>query len=703
MNSKNSIILGFFILLFLLPGLSLLAQAPTAPDTQVKYEIWVELDAGNRQLNGKENISWRNTTADEVNDIWFHLYWNSFKNDQSAMSLEIWEEEFTGGFRFGRRVKDGEWGWTQVDRIALEDGTDLTSTIQYMTPDLPLRPNDQTVMKVTLPQPLQPGETVNLSLDFTARIPRTQARSGYYLDSYFFGQWYPKPGVYEEGKGWNCHQYHWVGEFYSNFADFTVHITVPKQFVIGSSGKQTARSENTEKGTVTYTQHQERVHDFAWTVKPDYIKLERDFIAHKEVTPEEYAKVAQQLQLPVEQIKLKDVKMILLLNPEHKDQADRQFKALRMAIKYYGLWYGPYPYETMTLVDPPFRNDCGGMEYPTLITGGSHPMIIPTAGMPEGVIIHEFGHNFWYGLVANNEFEEAWLDEGINSYSDNKVQEAAYGESTFPMFIGGIPYNRYMDPFRGLSTFLTRTAGINAVELDPIVTDSWRFSSAASYGLNVYQRAATLLHTLERILGEDSMLRVMRTFQMEYRYKHPKTQDFIDVVNRVSGRDMSWFFRELMFGTNEFDYGVSSIVSKRIDSPTGFFDKNGEKEEITSSEAEDKDDETDEKQYLTLVQIRRYGEAVLGGDAKLKIDIVFEDGTTETKYWDGKKRWVRYRFKKPVKVKYAHVDPETVYLIDKDITNNSLKREAEKAPAVRWSNRFHFWIQNMLQIASIFS
>lgn len=690
-------------ILFLLFCRFTVAQTPqeNSPDN-IRCEIWVELNHQDRTIQGKETIQWFNHTSDSISDIWFHLYWNAFKNEESTMMREYRESDFSG-IRFRERIKDGEWGWVDVTHIALADGTDLTPTIQFMAGDQPPHPNDQTVMRVMLPRPLEPGETVQLLLDFKAKIPRTNARAGYYHNSYFFGQWFPKPGVYEEGKGWNCHQYHQNSEFYADFTDFTVHMTVPGGFILGASGKEIARKENKEKGTVTYTHRQTRVHDFAWTVDPDYIKLQRDFVADKEVSADEYLALARRLQLPVEQMKLNDVKMILLLNPEHKDQADRHFKALSMAIKYYGLWYGPYPYETMTLLDPPFRNDCGGMEYPTLITAGSNIFLTEGPGTPEGVIIHEFGHNFWYGMSANNEFEEAWLDEGINTYCDSRVMAKAYGPTTFPFQIAGIPYNRYTGPLSAYSYILYRAGGIQIVKTDPIVTRSWDFYSPTSYGLNVYLRAATCLHTLERILGEDLMLRVMRTFQMEYRYKHPHSRDFIEVVNRVSGRDMNWFFDQFFYNTLEFDYGIASVASEEVTTPAGVFDKeDGTKKEVTWQETRDIDDNK-EKQYESIVNVRRYGEACLGGDVTLKVKIVFEDGKEETRFWDGSSRWVRYSFVRPVKIKFAQVDPENTFLIDADITNNSRKREPDACGAKRWTNKLHFWIQNLLQAVSIIS
>jgi hypothetical protein len=678
------------------------AQESAVSSDNVKYDIAVELDHGNRMLKGAEIIEWYNHTNDEISDIWFHLYWNAFKNEQSAMAREVYESN-DSGVRFSGGFRRGKWGWVDVDRIQVKDGADLTATMEYMTVDRPVRQHDQTVMRVKLPEALKPGETIVLEVDFTSKIPRTIARSGYYHNSYFIGQWFPKPGVYEEGKGWNCHQYHQNTEFYADYAEFKVDITVPEEFVVGATGVESGSRENPEKKTVTYTYKQNRVHDFAWTADPDYIKLERMFIADEEVSPEEYAEVARALDVPLEEVKIKDVKMILLINPEHRDQIDRHFKALSNSIKYYGLWYGLYPYDTATLLDPPYRNDCGGMEYPTLSTAGTSLFPSDQPISPEFVSVHEFGHNFWYGLIGNNEFEEAWIDEGINSYSDGKVIAAAYGEIQIPMFFNGIPVERYTKNIKLEKFNMNRLQAIISARMDPIMTEAWKFISPMSYGANVYGKAATCLETLERIVGNDMMLRILRRFQMTFRYKHPNTADFINVVNQVTGRNFQWFFDELFYKANAFDYGVSSVKSRRINSPVGIFDQDGEKVEIKRRQAAEKDKEVEEHQYESLVKVNRFGEATLGGDVMLQVKVVFEDESVETRQWDGKARWTSFRFVTSSKVKYAVVDPDTQFLVDVNISNNSLKREADRRGALRIGNKVLFWFQNLLQAVTIVS
>ncbi len=673
---------------------------PAGPPVQ--YEIWVELDETDKMLNGKEAISWTNTTGEPVSDMLFHLYWNAFKNELSTFFQEVKEETL---FARGNLPRDGDWGWIEVTEIRLEDGPDLSSSMEYVTRDRPVRPEDQTVMRIEFPDPILPGEEVRLRLEFRSKIPRTVARSGYYRDSYFIAQWFPKPGVYEEGIGWNAHEYHQNSEFFADFADFTVHITVPKNFVIGASGKETDTRVDDTLNTTTYTYRQEKIHDFAWIADPRYLKIERDFIAAEEVTPQEYEETSALLDLPVEEVKLPDVKMILLIAPEHRKQIDRHFDALRAALKYYGLWYGPYPYETVTMVDPPFRTGSGGMEYPTLFTAGT--TILPSRDVhsPEGVIVHEFGHGYWYGLVANNEFEEAWLDEGINTYSTGRVMAKAYGPGAFSAAIKGIPLASLFNMPKYLDYELDRAAAINTVAYDPIATASWKFYNSGSYAANVYMRASTMLNTLERLLGEQTWARIMRTFHMRYRFKHPTTWDFREIVNEISGQALDWFFEEFFYGTRNFDYGISSLTS--VEKPErfrGVFDTPAGKEEMTAKKLRKaaKSTERDEeaKEYLTTVTLRRFGEARVGGEARIKLKVFFEDGSVETRFWDGWDRWRKMVFETPAKARFAQIDPEGIWLIDSNFANNSRTIRPIRRNLLRIGSRFLFWLQNILQTVS---
>jgi hypothetical protein len=672
-NKSKTIPACLFISILLFPGLI----PGLAQERPVIYNLAVELLPETASLQAKGTIIWTNLSHDYVPDIHLHLYWNAFKNELSTLVKEASQEKLFRRFK----AEKGEWGWIKITSLTTSDGQDLLPAAVFISPDEPPNPDDQTVLRVVLPQPVAPGQSLTLNIDFQAKVPKNGLRTGYFQNGFFISQWFPKPGVYEDGRGWNCHEYHLNSEFYADFADFLVKITVPKDFVVGACGQEVEKTEDLAAGRATYTYAQENIHDFAWTASPRFIKIERWFKGEEEVTPEEYQQIAALLGLTVQDIKLPDVRMILLIEKQHKNQVERHFRALIAAIKYYGLWYGPYPYQTITLVDPPFRTGSGGMEYPTLFTAGTSVILQKDVLSPEGVIIHEFGHNYWYGLVASNEFEEAWLDEGINTYSTSKVSAIAYGAGRLPLKINGLPLGWLIKTPAVYDWQLARTISVPVTKLDPIITPSWKFYNSASYTLNVYQRAAASLYTLERLLGEKIWARVMRTYHQRYRFRHPRTEDFIQVVNEVSGQDLNWFFQEFFYQAKDFDYAISSVETKlKPEQAQDLIDelpaRTAEKgREAIRPAAGQKKGSSKQKIYETAITLRRYGEIQLGPGFSLKLKVEFEDGSTEWREWDGQSRWHRIYFEKPVKVKRAWLDPEGLWLIDTNLSNNSYSRQ----------------------------
>jgi len=660
----------------------------------VKYDLKVELLPENQALQAQETIVWTNQSHDYVQDIQFHLYWNAFKNELSTVAKESRMEKVFKRYR----VKKDEWGWIKITSLTTAEGQDLMPAASFMSPDEPANPDDQTVLRVVLPRPVAPGQSIALNLEFQAKVPRNGLRAGYYKDGFFISQWFPKPGVYEEGRGWNCHQYHLNSEFFADFADFRVKITVPEKFVVGACGEEVEKTVDSNTGKATYTYVQQNIHDFAWTASPRFIKIERLFKADEEVTAEEYRQVADLLDLTPEEIKLPDVRMVLLIEKQHQSQIERHLKALKAALKYYGLWFGPYPYRTITMVDPPFRTGSGGMEYPTLFTAGTSVLLDKKVLSPEGVIIHEFGHNYWYGMVANNEFEEAWLDEGINTYSTGKVSAAAYGPGKLSMRLNGLPLTWFIRMPAIYDWQLDRLLSPSVAKLDPIVTPSWKFNNSASYSLNVYQRASTGLYTLERLLGEKTMARIMRTFQMSYRFQHPKTEDFIKVANEISGKNLNWFFEQFFFSSQDFDYGIASVDTG--EKPTkfqGIFDDLAIKN-FNKPKPEPGKKKT--KIYETTITLRRYGEAIIGPEEKLKLRVEFENGQVETREWDGQGRWARFTFEKPCRVKTAVLDPDSIWLVDSNLSNNSYSSCGAKNKILSASSSLLWLMQNFLLTVS---
>ena len=716
-------------LCILLASFTLLAE--NKADLVANYRISARYNATDKSLDGREALTWTNSSATPVPELQFHLYMNAFKNEKSTFNRE------SGGQLRGDRLEKDKspWGWIDVKSMSM-GGADLTKSIEFVHPD-DNNADDQTVIRVPLQKPVKPGETIELQIEFKTKFPKVFARTGYAGTFLLAGQWYPKIGVLERGgsyslptpfgtranfnspASWNCHQFHANSEFYADYGRYDVDLTVPPNEVIGATGELTGKTENgrnasytfltpatgaltskVESGpTTTYTFHQENVHDFAWTIQPDFLKLERVFRAEREVTPQELQTVATRHNIPIEEARLTDVKVTLLLQPEHAGQAERHFHSAFQAIKWFGLWYGHYPHRTLTIVDPPHNGSgAGGMEYPTFITAGTSWLTTPNDGDPEEVVVHEFGHQFWQGQVGSNEFEAAWMDEGFNTYSTGKVMDLVYGRRNLGLSAFGIPLGWYSSLPTMSSLETNRAAYVGGgPKLDDMARSSWQYRSTISYGLNSYMRSGLMMSTLENILGSDTMERVMRDYQQKYRYRHPSPSDFIDMFHNAP--EVRNYFEQTLYGSNVIDYKVDEVTSKPVKALIGVFDKDGAKVTVTQTVAEkiDKARKQKDTDYFNTVYIRRDGEVVL----PVEVRVTFDNGEIVNEKWDGAYRWIKYEYTRNSKVKQVMVDPGRKLALDVNFSNNSWTAEPDLGVIVKWSSSLLFWIQNVLHIASL--
>ena len=383
-------------------------------------------------------------------------------------------------------------------------------------------------------------------------MPRPFARTGVIGNFYFIAQWFPKLGVLEDG-GWNCHQFHATTEFFSDFGVYDVSLTVPRGWRVGATGAQRARIDNSD-GTTTHVYHQEDVHDFAWTTSPTLVERTADFVpSGRTAGPDATAQ--------------KPVRMRLLLQPEHRSQAERHFAATRTALKHYSEWFGAYPYDQITIVDPAFQSEADGMEYPTLITGGT-PWLTASAvtiATPEEVVIHETGHQFFYGIVGHNEFEDAWMDEGLNTYLTARALDAGLSAQLLraALLRRLRPVGCFAISRCTRETYWNRLAGYRrAPKSDVPSTPSYRYSIANGRTVT-YNKTALWLNTLERHLGWPVMQRALQTYFQRWQFRHPKPADFFAIVNEVSGQDLTWFFDQVHRSSNVFDYAIDTLRSTR--------------------------------------------------------------------------------------------------------------------------------------------
>ena len=643
-----------------LPAYAVAESRPlTAPIAS--YEISCRLDAERRTIEGTELLTWTNRTSRPAGTLQFHLYLNAFRNTLST----LWKES-RGEDREGTRMPDS-WGAVEILRMTLQDNTDLLPTLAYLSPD-DGNSDDRTVAEVRLPRAVAPGETIGVAIDFRSRLPRVSRRTGYKGDFFLSAQWFPKLGVLEEA-GWNCHQYHATSEFFSDFGDYDVAIDLPARYKgkVGATGLQVEERLSSSGDRVIYRFRQASVHDFAWTADPSYLVVKDRF----------------------HEAGLHDVEVTLLLQPEHAGQAERHLRAVRAALSGYGRVLGAYPYDTLTVVDPPWgARQAGGMEYPTFITAGTSVSVPSSVHSPEGVTVHEFGHQFFYGLLASNEFEEPYLDEGFNTYMTDRVLASAYGPNHVALSVFGLRFPLGLDLHYPVDAN-RRYFGV--ATRDTHATWSWKYRDRAAYGAMSYSHTALALATLERLLTTSVMDRALRLYADRWRFRHPKMKDFVAAVNDVTGRDWSWYFDRTFFSSGQVDYAVEKATSVPSRPPRGLFEKEGKLGEGPPPEL------AKARGYDSAVTVTRRGETALPVEILLR----FEGGRTHRANWDGEARWTRFTVSRGPRLLEAIVDPDEKILLDADRFNNGLRVETDRRAAARWTSRTVFWIQNLLDFLTV--
>ncbi|MGH9370379.1 MAG: M1 family aminopeptidase, partial [Vicinamibacterales bacterium] len=331
-----------------------------------------------------------------------------------------------------------------------------------------------------------------------------------------------------------------------------------------------------------------------------------------------------------------------------------------------------------------YQSGSGGMEYPTLFTAGARWIAPERITQPESVTIHEAGHQFWYGIVASNEFEHAWLDEGLTTFSTTRVLAEAFDPNyAVQRYFGGfipwvfrdLPLSRQTETM-ALARF--RAAGRTDVPSTP----TWQYWPGNHWG-PTYFKTALWLHTLERMLGWVTLQRALSTYFTRWAFQHPQPQDFFAIVNEVSGRDLTWFFDQVHRSADVFDYGVDVFRSEPLDAK----DVSGGAAGAGSADAKGR------QTYRTTVVARRYGE----GRFPVEIKVSFDDNEEVRWMWDGRERWKLFEVDKPARGRRAEVDPERVLLLDINSTNNSAVLDPAGPQAARkWSLVWLIWLQDHL-------
>ncbi|MDO7908681.1 M1 family metallopeptidase [Paenibacillus sp. JX-17] len=584
-------------------------QAEVLSDRIVEYHMDVAL-ADEGVLKGTETLTWKHPGKKTVNELYFHLYPNAFASMDTTFMKE------TGGKLRGDTMPPDGFGSMSILSMKTADGLSLMPRIQYIQPD-DGNIKDKTLMKVRLPKPVKAGESVTLSIQFEVKLPKVFARMGKAGSFIMAGQWYPKIAVYERAgergrteEGWNAHQYHGNTEFYSDFGIYSARIRVPSNYIVAASGFPTRQAE-VKNGSKIYQFYADDVHDFAWSASPDFVVAEEPFSATN----------------------IPGVRIKLYLDPAHKDLKERYFYAAKAALSNYSKWYGSYPYSTLSIVVPPKEgNGAGGMEYPTLITAFGASDANPGYSL-ERTVVHEIGHQYFYGMIASNEVEEAWLDEGFTSYAEDRVMEQEYGLSpNLPMQAGYV----------SSPASLTQSA--------------WKYGSQERYAQNAYIRGKLVLSGIEQQVGRQTMDKIMRTYTQKYRFRHPSSADFQKVVERVTNKSWSGYFNDYIYGAKMADFAVDHI-------------------EVTPSPGKGKEN------YESKVVISKRG----GDYPKIPVLFTFKDGHEMYKSWNGQGSTVTFNLKYSSPVSTVTVDPLHQIVLENKHINNYLKAEVDEKVATRWN------------------
>ncbi|MCM3749542.1 M1 family metallopeptidase [Paenibacillus pasadenensis] len=570
------------------------------------YDIAVKLD-GNT-LTGTETVTWKNPGKKTVSEMYLHLYPNAFLSEQTTFMKE------SGGKLREDKATESSRGYMRLESLKTEDGASLLPRVHFVQPD-DGNPHDFTLAKFKLPEPVGPGEEITLNIGFSVGLPEVFARMGYSGKFIMAGQWFPKIAAYNtatssRAEGWNVHQYHGNSEFYSDFGLYTVRIDAPAGYKVAATGVQTKPAEASKGGRQLFTYYAEDVHDFAWSASPDFIVSEEAFSSPG----------------------VPGVRIKLYLDPKHKGLAERYMHAAKSALAKYSQWYGTYPYSSLSIVVPPAgAGGAGGMEYPTLVTAFAADTDNPGYSL-ERAVVHEIGHQYWYGMVASNEFEEAWLDEGFTSYAEDKVMESEYG----------------VEPRTALeASYVTDPA--------PLKQLSWSYGPHSRYADNVYSRAKLVLNGIENRTGPVVMNKILRTYFNQYKFKHPTTADFKRVVEQVTKDSWDDYFSQFVYGGQMADYAVDSIRVAKSRSESGKSD------------------------YESQVVIRRM-DGVYG---PVPVTFKFADGKTVERTWDGIETNVLYKLNSSSPLLWAAVDPLRTNALDNRQINNYLRAEAPPEQRVR--------------------
>jgi len=621
---------------------------PTLSDRVASYELRAVVDPGKHTIEGSEKLRWKNRSDQAVRTLYLHTYLNGFEGPGSTWMTE---KARYGAFRTGVELKPGQWGHIDVQSIS-QGGR--PATMRYVQPDGGPA-TDRTVLRVDLPEAVAAGGETSLDIKFHDQLPRVIARTGWFDSYHLVAQWFPKVGVLElagergaEAARWNAHEFHLHSEFYADWGSYDLEVVAPKGFTIGAVGARVGEPRDTPEGVVHHF-HQDDVHDVAFTLWDGF---------------------APPLRGAYEGPGSPHVDVQVLYPPEWEGSGRVALQATIDALRYFSRTLGPYPYKTVTVVVPPFNAlESGGMEYETFFTTIGGGKVLDSA--VRYVTVHEFGHGYFMGLLASNEFEEPFLDEGINEWWDSRMLDGE--QLSFDFGLVGrlgfhLPAIRIWDfEWLGGSDLAGRPLA------DPIAGNSWHRMTGNTYGA-VYSHTAVVMHDLEKRLGGDAIARGMKLYYARWHHRHPSAADLREALGDAApeARDTirAWFDQQVY---------AADLVDDTVD-------------EVTCDEPLP---QPGPLPFRSVVRAQRHAAQV-----PQTLVVEFTDGSQVELAWPIGERWHRWVFDRSSKVKQARLDPSGSVLLDVDKLDDGRTRQAHRLPAVRLTSEATTWLDLLLSLVS---
>lgn len=586
------------------------------------YTLEARLDAELHRVTGHGRIELVNTAQVPIASLFVHLYLNAFENDRTLFLRSPLRTS-----RSQRAVV--RYGSIDVTRFTSPrfPGRDLWASAARHSPG---DPEDRTDIEVPLPEPIAPGERLELDVAFVADLPSFVERTGFHERFHFVAQWFPKLARLEPDGTWAHFAFHPYAEFYADFGRYDVTIDVPKTFVVGATG---ARVETTHHADRVRVRHvAEPVHDFAWTAWDGFEQHET---------------------------RIGETRVTFLYPRTHARNRRLSEAVLRFALPHLARRFGPYPYPTLTVVEPPpGAEPAGGMEYPTLITTGA-PWYAPFTGgrLVEAVTAHELAHQWFQGLVATNEARYPFLDEGLTTFAELTTLEAAYGPSSFGRLLGL--------ELSGHS--LARAIGAHFAADRTIAASAAEFASFEELGALAYYRMASLLTTLGRVFGPERLERALGEYARHHRFAHPGPDALIGSIRAHLGERAATALERALFERGSVNYAVRDLSSVEV-----------------------RGGAPDSRRYEGRVTVVRQGTLELPVDVLL----VAEDGSRHTFPWDGTGPVRSFSYRGGSPLAHAVIDPEHRVLIDDALFDNYARATPSRLPRVH--ERLSYWAALLL-------